>query len=191
MTRRGLSLSAILLCSVALSGCVTAGTHATSTEATVTDGASPSSTSSSPVRIGHDASGVVVTGSAGTKPTVVVPSSAQSVDGMQVVDLVEGSGDPVAAKAAVRAHYVGYGAMTGKQFDSSYDRGQPYDFLLSGVIRGWQLGIPGMKDGGRRLLIVPADLAYGETPPAGSGIESGETLVFVVDLVKHKNIPGQ
>ncbi|MCX6405223.1 MAG: FKBP-type peptidyl-prolyl cis-trans isomerase [Actinobacteria bacterium] len=69
---------------------------------------------------------------------------------------------------------------TKAKFDSSWDRGEPATFPISGVIQGWQQGLQGMKVGGRRLLIIPGDLGYG---PAGQGsIEPNETLVFVVDL---------
>ena len=83
----------------------------------------------------------------------------------------------------VTAHYTGWGAATGAQFDASWDRGQPATFPLDGVILGWQQGLIGMKVGGRRVLVIPADLGYGQTPPPGSGIQPGETLIFVVDLV--------
>jgi peptidylprolyl isomerase len=72
---------------------------------------------------------------------------------------------------------------TGQKFDSSWDRGQPIEFGLDQVIAGWTQGVPGMKIGGRRVLVIPADLAYGQNPPPGSGIEPGEPLVFVIDLV--------
>jgi peptidylprolyl isomerase len=78
--------------------------------------------------------------------------------------------------------YVGDSWSTGEQFDASWDRGEPFTFALGsgGVIAGWDQGIVGMKQGGRRLLIIPPDLGYG---PAGQGpIAPNETLVFVVDL---------
>ena len=85
---------------------------------------------------------------------------------------------------SVNAHYVGIGWTSGQQFDASWDRGAPLRFPLNRVIAGWQEGIPGMKPGGRRLLVIPGDKAYGSTPPPGSGIGANETLVFVVDLVE-------
>jgi len=81
------------------------------------------------------------------------------------------------------ADYVGYGAATGQMFDASWVRGEPATFPLAGVILGWQEGLVGMQVGGRRLLVIPAELGYGDNPPPGSGIEPGETLIFVVDLV--------
>ena len=72
---------------------------------------------------------------------------------------------------------------TGNLVESSWDSGQTATFPLSGVIAGWQQGIPGMKEGGRRLLVIPPDLGYG-AGGAGSSIGPNETLIFVVDLVK-------
>lgn len=99
-----------------------------------------------------------------------------------IEDLVEGEGDPVPEGATVTAHYIGVSCSTGEIFDSSWARGAPTPFPLSGVIQGWQQGIPGMKPGGRRLLVIPPDIGYGSTgsPPK---IAPDETLYFVVDLV--------
>ena len=98
-------------------------------------------------------------------------------------DVVEGTGDPVAAGATVTVDYCGVGLDSGAIFDSSFARGQPATFPLDGVITGWQDGIPGMKPGGRRVLVIPGDQAYGPNPPPGSGIGPNETLVFVVDML--------
>ena len=96
-------------------------------------------------------------------------------------DIVEGSGSVAAAGDTVEVHYVGVDFSTGEQFDASWDRGESIVFPMSGQIAGWQEGIPGMKVGGRRQLIIPPELAYG---PAGSGHRlSGATLVFVIDLL--------
>ena len=81
-------------------------------------------------------------------------------------------------------HYVGVSYSNGKQFDSSWDRGKPFDFPLGAerVIQGWDFGVAGMREGGRRTLVIPPSLGYG---PRGMGpIAPNETLVFVVDLVK-------
>ena len=100
-----------------------------------------------------------------------------------VTDEVEGSGDEVTTGATVTAHYVGVSASSGAQFDASWDRGAPISFPLDGVIQGWSEGLVGMAEGGRRTLVIPAELAYGNSPPPGSGIAAGDTLVFTVDLV--------
>jgi len=81
-------------------------------------------------------------------------------------------------------HYVGVGWSTRKQFDASWDRGSPFSFPLGAgrVIKGWDQGVAGMKVGGRRRLVIPPQLGYGDRG-AGGAIKPGETLVFVVDLV--------
>ena len=98
-----------------------------------------------------------------------------------ITDIVEGSGSEAKPGDTVDVHYVGVEFDTGEQFDASWDRGESISFPLAGLIAGWQEGIPGMKVGGRRQLVIPPELAYGENPPPG--IEPGETLVFVVELL--------
>ena len=102
-------------------------------------------------------------------------------DGLVITDLVEGEGATAVPGGQVEVHYVGVDFETGEQLDASWDRGSTITFPLNGLIAGWQEGIPGMKVGGRRQLVIPPALAYGE---AGSGHRlSGRTLVFVIDLV--------
>ena len=127
--------------------------------------------------------GVATTTAVGMAPTVGISESATPATSLVTLDVVEGSGDTVAAGATVTVDYCGVGLDSGAIFDSSWSRGQPATFPLDGVIAGWQEGIPGMKPGGRRLLIIPGDLAYGPNPPPGSGIGPNETLVFVVDML--------
>lgn len=101
-----------------------------------------------------------------------------------ITDLVEGSGAEAKPGDTVDVHYVGVEFDTGEQFDASWDRGESISFPLAGLIAGWQEGIPGMKVGGRRQLVIPPELAYG---PAGGGHRlSGKTLVFVIDLLAVK-----
>jgi len=122
-------------------------------------------------------------GKAGTKPTVTVQSGPAPTT-LQKQDLIVGTGAGAAAGKKVSVQYVGVSYSTGKQFDASWDRGQPFSFTLGegDVIKGWDQGVPGMKVGGRRQLVIPPDLAYG---PAGAPPDIGpnETLVFVVDLL--------
>jgi peptidylprolyl isomerase len=99
-----------------------------------------------------------------------------------VEDLVEGTGDVVPEGATVTMHYIGVSCSTGAIFDSSYSRGEPLEIPLDQVIEGWSQGVPGMKVGGQRLLVIPPDLGYGETG-GGSDIAPGETLWFVVEAV--------
>jgi peptidylprolyl isomerase len=97
-------------------------------------------------------------------------------------DLVAGDGAEAVTDGTVTINYIGVSCSTGKIFDSSYQRGEPATFPLDGLIEGWQLGIPGMKVGGQRLLVIPPDLGYGPTgrPPTIAG---NETLIFLVELV--------
>ena len=97
-----------------------------------------------------------------------------------ITDLIVGAGAEALPGAQVDVHYVGVEFDSGEQFDSSWDRGESINFPLQGLIAGWQEGIPGMKVGGRRQLIIPPALAYGES---GGHRLSGKTLVFVIDLL--------
>jgi peptidylprolyl isomerase len=120
---------------------------------------------------------------AATKPEITVPKG-KAPKKLVIKDLKEGTG-PVAENGKnVQVQYVGISFKNGRQFDASWDRGEPFAFQLGAgqVIPGWDQGVAGMKVGGRRQLVIPPDLAYGEqgSPPA---IGPNETLVFVVDLV--------
>lgn len=126
---------------------------------------------------------IATTADVALAPTVGVLEGAVAITSLVVSDVVAGSGDEVPAGATVTVEYCGVGLDSGAVFDSSWARGTPATFPLSGVIAGWQEGIPGMTPGSRRLLVIPAGLAYGDAPPPGSGILPGETLVFVVDLI--------
>jgi hypothetical protein len=107
--------------------------------------------------------------------------------GLQYVDIKEGTGpSPADKNAVVKVHYTGW-LVDGKKFDSSVDRGEPATFALSGVIPGWTEGVGSMKLGGKRKLIVPFALAYGER---GRGpIPPKATLVFDVELLELPNAP--
>ena len=117
------------------------------------------------------------------KPKITVPKSPAPKE-LQVKDLVKGEGATAKAGSQISVNYSGVAYSTGREFDNSYDRGQPFDFALGAheVIAGWDQGIEGMQVGGRRQLTIPAELAYGEQgqPP---DIKAGETLIFVIDLL--------
>ena len=118
-----------------------------------------------------------------TKPAVPKPIEPPP-DELVTDDVVVGEGRAAASGDHVAVHYVGVSYSTGAQFDSSWDRGAPFDFPLGAgrVIKGWDFGVAGMREGGRRTLVIPPSLGYGER---GMGpIAPNETLVFVVDLVK-------
>ena len=97
-----------------------------------------------------------------------------------ITDLIVGDGAEAVPGGRVEVHYVGVDFETGEQFDASWDRGESITFPLSGLIAGWQEGIPGMRVGGRRQLVTPPAMAYGES---GGHRLSGRTLVFVIDLL--------
>ena len=101
---------------------------------------------------------------------------------LQTIDIEEGTGAEVQPGDCVAALYYGTLASNGEFFDGNYETGQPIEFPLTGVIPGWTQGIPGMKEGGVRRLVIPAELAYGE---AGSGdtIPPNSDLVFEVQII--------
>jgi FKBP-type peptidyl-prolyl cis-trans isomerase len=103
---------------------------------------------------------------------------------LQIIDETIGSGASVKAGACISADYSGAVMKTGTIFDASADHGGPQTFSLGGVIPGWSQGIPGMKVGGTRRLLIPAALAYGANPPQGAGIPANADLVFDVTVDK-------
>jgi peptidylprolyl isomerase len=100
------------------------------------------------------------------------------------IDVWEGDGEVAKPGDTVQVHYVGVAYSTGEEFDASWNRGEPLAFRLGAgqVIAGWDQGVAGMKVGGRRQLIIPPGMAYGDRG-AGNLIGPGETLIFVCDLV--------
>jgi len=121
-----------------------------------------------------------VTGNAGEAPTIAAPTGTPPAT-LQTQDIIVGTGTEVVATSTLTVHYTLMSWSTGKIVESSWTSGAPATFPLSGVIAGWQQGLPGAKVGGRRLLVIPADLGYG---PNGSGpIGPNETLIFVVDII--------
>ena len=117
------------------------------------------------------------------KPEVDFPDGPPPTE-LQIVDLVEGDGDEATAGQTALVHYVGVAYSTGEEFDASWNRGEAFAFPLGGgrVIAGWDQGVVGMKVGGRRRLVIPPHLGYGDRG-AGGAIAPGETLIFVVDLL--------
>ncbi|MBN6777798.1 FKBP-type peptidyl-prolyl cis-trans isomerase [Pseudoclavibacter alba] len=115
-----------------------------------------------------------------TKPEIDAPEGPAPAE-LVIEDIIVGDGAEAQASSTVDVHYLGVEYDSGEQFDASWDRGSSIEFPLSRLVKGWQEGIPGMKVGGRRKLIVPPALAYG---PAGMGHPlSGKTLIFVIDLL--------
>lgn len=118
------------------------------------------------------------------KPEVDFPDAPPPAD-LQVSDLVVGEGAEAAVGDTAVVHYVGVSYSSGEEFDASWSRGQPFAFPLGAgqVIAGWDRGVVGMKVGGRRRLVVPPHLGYGDRG-AGGLIGPAETLIFVVDLLE-------
>ena len=148
----------------------TAATSTATVSTSTTSSASATTTSSTPLPAALK-----------TKPKVSIPSGPPPKK-LVIKDLIKGTGPTAKAGSTVNVQYVGELYKGGKQFDASWNdgSGQPVSFPLSGVIKGWQQGIPGMKVGGRRELIIPPSLGYGST--AQSKIPANSTLVFVIDL---------
>jgi peptidylprolyl isomerase len=117
------------------------------------------------------------------KPEVDPVEGAPPAD-LVINDLTVGDGPEATPGQVVTVHYVGVSFASGEQFDASWDRQEPFRFPLGGgkVITGWDQGVAGMKVGGRRQLVIPPHLAYGDRG-AGRAIKPGETLIFVVDLL--------
>jgi len=149
-------------------------TPTTTTPTTSTTATTPTSTTPLPA-------------SFNTKPKVPIPSGPPPKK-LVIKDLIKGTGPVATPGSTVTVQYVGDLYKSGKQFDASWDDGgQPVAEPLSNVIQGWQQGIPGMKVGGRRELIIPPSLAYANQAKPGSGaghaaIPPNSTLVFVIDL---------
>lgn len=162
-----LILTIVACLSLVVAGC---GDDDSSTEST-------QSSSSAAVESSGDASDR-------SRPQVTVPSGAPAKQ-LQETDLIEGTGAEAKSGDKVTVQYVGVGYKSGKEFDASWNRGEPFSFTLgaSEVIPGWDQGVEGMKVGGQRELVIPPELAYGETgaPPL---IGPNETLVFVIDLLE-------
>jgi peptidylprolyl isomerase len=117
------------------------------------------------------------------KPEIDFPGPEAPTE-LQVTEVTTGEGAEAVSGRTVVVHYVGVAHSTGEEFDASYNRGEPLSFRLGvgQVISGWDQGVEGMKVGGRRQLVIPPHLGYGDRG-AGGVIKPGETLIFVVDLV--------
>ncbi len=164
---KALMLTIAVCAGLLVAGC--GGSSDSSTESTATNGETTAAETS---------------GGEKTKPEVTVPKGAPPKK-LEVKEIEEGSGEEAKSGDKVTVQYVGVNYKNGKEFDSSWSRNEPFSFTLGvgEVIPGWDQGVEGMKVGGRRELIIPPELAYGEAgaPPA---IGPNETLVFVIDLLE-------
>lgn len=202
MSRTSTVLTAIALSSLLVSACsgpsepsqpsaASAAGEAAAGEATTpgapfltSDCAAPANPvpTDTPPADGQGLDGVFVTlGSQGV-PSVTISDMAPSATSLQSLDLSQGKGDPVAPGDSITVNYCGVGLDSRQVFDSSWARGEPISFALDGLIQGWIDGLPGMRVGGERLLVIPGELAYGPNPPTPA-IGPNETLVFVIQLL--------
>lgn len=186
MNRARLTTSfAALLCGLGLAAC--GSSKAPGVQAAPSGGATATSVSvSSSTSTSSSATSTATTPKSGplsTKPTVTAPSGPAPKQ-LVVKDLIKGTGATATSGKSVTVNYVGVLYKNGKEFDASWKRNQPFTFVLGQgqVIKGWDQGVAGMKVGGRRELIIPANLAYGTqgSPPT---IPPNAPLVFVIDLL--------
>lgn len=149
-------------------------------------GAAPASASSqapaAPTGKECTADDVKTSGKFGEAPTITIPDSCDPPKKLITKDLEPGTGEGAKAGANLKMNYTLVTWSNKQKLDSSFDRGEPFDLTLGAgmVIQGWDKGLEGIKQGARRLLIIPPDLGYGQ---GGNGIEPNETLVFVTDAV--------
>jgi FKBP-type peptidyl-prolyl cis-trans isomerase len=127
------------------------------------------------------------TTAAASSPTAT-PGSEMENQGLKIVDEVVGTGPEAVNGATVSVNYTGWLASNHQQFDSSFSRNKPFDFQLGAgqVIKGWDMGVLGMKVGGKRSLTIPASLGYGSTGAGGGLIPPDATLIFDVELLEVK-----
>ena len=152
------------------------------TETTQTTAAKPPTFAKPTAEVRKIAAGI----SSDTKKKPKIPKPAgKPPSQLTVVDVVKGKGAPAQDGDSLTVDYAGDSWSTGKEFDASWNTGQPFPVTLGSgqVIQGWEKGLVGMKEGGRRLLVIPPDLGYGASgsPPK---IKPNETLLFVIDLRK-------
>ena len=166
-------LALILLACVALLAVAGCGGGGDDSSSEATSGSSEATTTAKKAKPGAKK----------TKPKVAVPSGPPPKQ-LEIEEIEEGTGAEAKKGDAVSVQYVGVGYESQEEFDSSWSRNEPFSFQLGAgmVIPGWDQGVEGMKVGGRRELIIPPELAYGEagSPPA---IGPNETLIFVIDLL--------
>ena len=136
---------------------------------------------------------VSVSGPFGEKPTLLIGDDIQALlpflsnnapEELVIRDVIVGSGAVATATSNVSVNYVGRTAKTKHTFDSSWSRSKTFDYVPNKLgFAAFKDGVVGMKVGGRRLVVVPAKLGFGDNPPESSGVRPGETLIFVIDLV--------
>jgi peptidylprolyl isomerase len=177
-----LSLIAALLLAVGVAAC--GGDDDSSSGGETAATATPTEAPAAP-EDSADAIAAGITKNTKKKPEIAAPQGDPPTE-LVIKDIVKGKGPKAKAGDQLTMQYVGNSWSTGEQFDASWDRGQGFPFQLGAgmVIPGWDQGMAGMREGGRRLLIIPPDLGYGASGTPDGAIAPNETLVFVVDLDK-------
>jgi peptidylprolyl isomerase len=167
---------------------IPSGSGDTGTAAATTETATTTTPAKAPVFAKPTAEVTKIADAVGTdtkkKPKIPKPTGKPPAK-LMVVDIVKGTGAPAADGDTLTVDYAGNSWSTGKEFDASWNSGQPFPVTLGqgSVIQGWEHGLQGMRQGGRRLLVIPPDLGYGSSG-SGTKIKPNETLVFVVDARK-------
>lgn len=147
-------------------------------------GAAPTLSAPVPVASGIKFDGVLVSGPPGQKPVVLMDDTTQDTTELLTQDIWAGTGALASATSKVTVHYLARGTKSKRTFDSSWIRGTAFSYDPSTLaFKAFTAGVPGMKVGGRRVVIVPGSQAFGSTPPTGSGLGANETAVYVIDLV--------
>ncbi len=183
MTRRARATFAAIGLIALPAGCGGSQSHVASTTSPPPAAAPPAASTPAPApTTSAPATSAPANPALAHKPRVTKPRGPTPTR-LEIKDLVVGKGPVARAGQMVSVQYVGVLFRNGQQFDASWDRNQPFPFQLGAgmVIPGWDQGVPGMHVGGRRELIIPARLAYGEQGPPGIG--PNQALVFVIDLL--------
>jgi len=185
MRKNVTALTAALLAALALAAC---GDEKTDSRSSAASDPAPNptttATETNPEAPSTPTEGGKVSKDLDQKPEIPKPTGSPPTK-LEALDIVKGKGTAAKEGDKVTVQYVGVAFSTGEEFDASWERDEPFEFTLGAgeVIPGWDQGVVGMKEGGRRQLTIPAELAYGAqgSPPA---IGPNETLVFVIDMEK-------
>jgi len=182
---RILGSTAVVAAAVALTACGSGDTKTSSSTTSAAASSSAQAQAAAPASHGRacTADDVKVAGGFGQAPTITIPDDCDPPTHLITKDLVEGTGPAAKTNDPVTMNYTLITWSDKKKLDSSFDRNQPFPLTLGAgqVIPGWDQGLVGIKQGGRRLLIIPPELGYGQ---GGNGVKPNETLVFVTDAVK-------
>ncbi|MFF3570647.1 FKBP-type peptidyl-prolyl cis-trans isomerase [Nocardia jiangxiensis] len=183
---RILGATAVTAAAVALTACSSSSTSSSSASSTsAAASTAPQAQSAAPASHGREctADDVKTAGGFGQAPTITIPDDCDPPTHLVTKDLITGTGPAAKTGDQVSMNYTLVTWSDKKKLDSSFDRHEPFPLQLGAgqVIPGWDQGLVGIQQGGRRLLIIPPNLGYGE---GGNGIKPNETLVFVTDAVK-------